>query len=165
MCSGCWRFTKRAASRPEALGCRGHGKEKLIRGVERAQKERIRRDLAGTTQAGACEALSCEVCSGEGYEETDCIMEREIVELLQPGFNGWAGEGCGVAYVSWNTVGTNEASDATRTRQQRHDLECTPGAFEAEGREFESLRARHFSALHGSHFLANPRLPTALGFR
>ena len=45
--------------------------------------------------------------------------------------------------VSWNTVGTNEASDATRMRQQRHDLECTPGAFEAEGREFESLRARH----------------------
>jgi hypothetical protein len=45
--------------------------------------------------------------------------------------------------VSWNSVGTNEASDATRTRRQRHDLECTPGAIEAEGREFESLRARH----------------------
>jgi hypothetical protein len=42
--------------------------------------------------------------------------------------------------VSWNKVGTNEASDATRMRQQRHDLEFTPDAFEAEGREFESLR-------------------------
>jgi hypothetical protein len=45
--------------------------------------------------------------------------------------------------ISWNTVGTNEASDATRMRQQRHDLECTPGAFEGKGREFESLRAHH----------------------
>ena len=48
---------------------------------------------------------------------------------------------------SWNTVGTNEASDATRMRQQRHDLECTPGAFEAEGREFESLRARYLKRI------------------
>jgi hypothetical protein len=52
--------------------------------------------------------------------------------------------------VSWNTVGTNEVSDATRMRQQRHDLECTPGAFEAEGREFESLRARHLLLLYPS---------------
>src|SRR5580700_5898953 len=87
-----WRSTKRTTPEPEGCGCRGHGKEKLITnqvGVERAQKERIRRESAGTTQAGACEAPSYEVCSGEGYEETDCIMERELVELRQPGFQGW----------------------------------------------------------------------------
>jgi hypothetical protein len=50
------------AHKPQAFGCRGRGKEKQIRvGVERAQKERIRRDLAGTTQAGTCEAPSGEV--------------------------------------------------------------------------------------------------------
>jgi hypothetical protein len=111
MCSGCWRFTKRAASRPEALGCRGHGIEKLIRGVERAQKERIRRDLAGTTQAGACEAPSYEVCSGEGYEETDCIMERQLVELRQPGFQGWVCSECGHVFIMLDCVLTGLTLD------------------------------------------------------
>jgi hypothetical protein len=56
----------------KVFGCRSHGKEKLVRvGVERAQKERIRRDSAGATQAGICEAVSYEVCPEEGDEETD----------------------------------------------------------------------------------------------
>jgi len=81
------------------------GKEKPIRlGVERGQKEKISGDLAGTTQARACEALSYEVCSGEGDEEADCIMERRLVELLQPGFQGWVCSECGHVFVMLDCV-------------------------------------------------------------
>jgi hypothetical protein len=45
----------------------------------------------------------------------------------------------------WNIAGTDEASDAARMRRQRCDLGLFPDSFEPEGREFESLRARHSS--------------------
>jgi hypothetical protein len=83
------------------------GKEKPIRlGVERGQKEKISGDLAGTTQARACEALSYEVCSGEGDEERDCIMERKLVELRPAGFQGWVCSECGHVFILLGCVPT-----------------------------------------------------------
>ena len=55
------------------------------RPCERAQKERIGRRSTGSCEKGACEALSCEVSPREGNEETDCVMERRLAEVWQPG--------------------------------------------------------------------------------
>jgi len=43
---------------------------------------------------------------------------------------------------SWNACSKATA----RKRRHRHDLEFTSDSFEPEGREFESLRARHLSS-------------------
>jgi hypothetical protein len=53
---------------------------------KRAQKERIGRRSTGSCAKGTCEAPSYEVSPREGNEETDCIKERGLVELRQPGF-------------------------------------------------------------------------------
>jgi hypothetical protein len=68
------------------------------------KKERIRRGLAGTTQARVCEAPSYEVSKREGDEETDFIMERKLVELRQPGFQGWVCSECGHLFVMLDCV-------------------------------------------------------------
>jgi hypothetical protein len=58
---------------------------------KRAQQEESGSILGARRPAkkGSSEALPYEISSGNGDKEADCIMERRLVELLQPGFQGW----------------------------------------------------------------------------
>jgi len=66
---------------------------------KRAQEERVGRRSTGPCEKGAYEALSHEVSSGNGDKEADRIMERKLVELRQPGFQGWVCSECGDVFV------------------------------------------------------------------
>jgi hypothetical protein len=78
----------------------------------RAQKKEKKKEQIGRyvlavsspTAKGTCKAADCEVRSRESDKETDCIMERRLVELRQPGFQGWACSECGHVFIMVDCV-------------------------------------------------------------
>jgi hypothetical protein len=78
---------------------------------DKARCKRVQTEKGGSilgasrpAENGSCEALSYEISSGDGDKEADRIMERKLVELRQPGFQGWVCSECGHVFVMRDCV-------------------------------------------------------------